>query len=142
MNSIEIKNITKLDNLFETYPLYKNMYPDENEQIFKNNLKWMFEHNIEFICAMDNQNIIAVCAYWLGVRLHSGKYLQIDSLIVQPEYRAQKIGQKLINFIENTARKEKAKYYVLDTYSENNKALKLYSKNNFAIKGFHLMKLL
>ena len=142
MNSIKVTNITKLEDLYKAYPLYSLMYADITEDKLKYNLKSMFEHNIKFICAKHNKEIIAICAYWLGIRLHSGKFLQIDSLIVKPEYRTQKIGQKLITYLENIARKEKAKYYVLDAYSENSKALKLYVQNGFKIKGFHLMKLL
>ncbi|MFZ8864391.1 MAG: GNAT family N-acetyltransferase [Rickettsiales bacterium] len=142
MNSIEIKNITSLKQLYQNCSLYQELYHDITLQELKQNLSWMFNNKIKFVIAKAKEEPIAICAYWLGIRLNSGKFLQIDSLIVNPKYRGKKIAVDLLNYVENIAREEKVKFYILDSYTDNHKALKLYIKHDFKIKGFHLMKLL
>jgi len=142
MNSYKIEKIKTLKELYSSYEVYKFIYPEMTQDEFEANVKWMFQNGIHFICVKQNKKIIASCCYWEGIRLHSGKFLQIDSLIVHPKKQKSGIGKQIIKYLEDLAEKQGAKYYVLDVYTENHPAIKLYAKDDFKLRGYHIMKAL
>ncbi|WP_235826627.1 GNAT family N-acetyltransferase [Acidithiobacillus ferridurans] len=42
---------------------------------------------------------------WLGTRFWCGRYLDVDNVIVDPQYRGVGIGQQLMDWVENYAHK-------------------------------------
>ncbi|MFV0504113.1 MAG: GNAT family N-acetyltransferase [Lachnospirales bacterium] len=59
----------------------------------------------------------------------------IHTLLVSPKYAHKGIGEELIKYAENLARKNNLLYMRLDTYEENIPAQKLYCKLGYAYCG-------
>lgn len=94
----------------------------------------------KFVVAFNNDNAIAVAGYWLITRLWCGKTLDVDNVVVHPDYRSQNVGQVLFDWFEQKAKAENCKRMVLDVFVGNHKAHKFYFNQGFAAHGFHFTK--
>ena len=138
---MKIVNTSNIGQINQVLPLLKKMYPEYKKEVLKSHIKEMLDNDVKFIIGYnDKKEVIAVCVYWVAVRLHSGRFLQIDSLFVEPKYRNKKYAAEIVDYLEKLSKKENCQHYVLDVFTENFKALKLYAKNDFKIRGYHLMK--
>jgi len=137
---MSIKELTSLTEIKKLFNLYLEIYENLSKDKFHETITWMHANNLKFITYSENKKALAAAIYWQGYRFHCGQYIQIDSLIVSKNHRNKKIAQKLLNYVENIAIEKNIAFYCLDVYSNNSKAIKLYSSQNFAIKCFHMMK--
>ena len=64
----------------------------------------------------------------------------MDNLVVHPDARSAKIGTRLIQNLEATAREESCEIMVLDSYTSNHPSHRLYHRLGFEIWGFHFVK--
>lgn len=68
------------------------------------------------------------------------KYIEVESLGVNPEYRSQGIGHSLIEEAEKWAKKKNATKLFVSVYSPNSEGLNFYKKNGFYETGIELDK--
>jgi GNAT superfamily N-acetyltransferase len=66
--------------------------------------------------------------------------LDLDNVVVNPEFRGQAAGQAIMDWIEAKAKAENCTRIVLDAYVSNFKAHKFYYRNGFVAKGYHFVK--
>ena len=86
-------------------------------------------HEVKGIVYEIDGNIIALAHYRAMPRPQKGKYIGfLDDLYVDPAYRNQKIGQKLMNEIKVISRSEKWDLVRWITRRDNIKAKSLYDK--------------
>ena len=84
--------------------------------------------------------LAAVSGIWSFQRFWCGKYFEIDNFIVSKSFRRKGYGEKLIEFIENLARKTGVNYINLATYITNEKSHRFYENAGFIKKGFFMIK--
>jgi len=68
------------------------------------------------------------------------KYVEIENMGVDPKYRSQGIGTKLINAAADWAKKVGATKLWVSAYPQNIKAVNFYKKNGFYETGVELDK--
>lgn len=68
------------------------------------------------------------------------KYVEIENMGVDPKYRSQGIGTKLIDAASKWAKRAGATKLWVSAYSQNTKALNFYKKNGFYETGVELDK--
>ncbi|OGM18773.1 hypothetical protein A2686_01905 [Candidatus Woesebacteria bacterium RIFCSPHIGHO2_01_FULL_38_10] len=68
------------------------------------------------------------------------KYVEIENIGVNPEYRSQGIGQKLIDSTIKWAKEQKATKLYVSAYWKNKRAINFYKKNGFYESGLELDK--
>jgi ribosomal protein S18 acetylase RimI-like enzyme len=83
---------------------------------------------------------MGVCSTWVATKVWCGRYLEIDNLVVRPEYRSQGVGSALIEFMERLGREQCCEIAVLDSYTANRSSHRLYHRHGFEILGFHFVK--
>lgn len=96
-------------------------------------IKTIQQGNIGMVRIMNEDEL-----YW-GVQTEKAKY--IHSLVVKDLYNGKGIGAKIIQEIENNAKKNQCKYIRLDAVATNIKLCKYYEKLGFQKVGVKKMPL-
>lgn len=140
MNLI-IRDLNTHKQMLQAHPLIAHLYPKINEKEFSKELKEMINYsNYKMIAGYFNDELIGVSGYLVSRMFYCGKFLQACNLVVLEQYRSFGIGKKLLQNLEQKAKKLNCDKLVLDSYTENKKSHSLYFGENFYIRGFHFMK--
>ena len=138
---IVIKDLETKNMMMEAFPLIHQMYKKMDYKGFEGALDEMIlNNNYKMIAGFHDEKMIAISGYWIARMLYCGRYLQASNLVVDENFRGNGVGKKILNYLENKARKLGCDKMVLDSYSENKKSHSLYFGEDFYIRGFHFMK--
>ena len=77
---------------------------------------------------------------WIATKIWCGRYLEIDNLVVDENWRSTGIGSRLIKHFEQIAKERDCKILALDSYTANRPSHRLYHRLGFEIWGFHFIK--
>jgi ribosomal protein S18 acetylase RimI-like enzyme len=128
----------EMDTLF---PLVKLLHPNLTKTRFTRCLKGMLPLGYRAVAAYDGKHMIGCSGFSIATRLWCGRLLDISNFVVHPGYRAQGIGARMLQWLEQKAKSEEVERIVLDTYTSNIEAHRFYHRHGFAITGYHLTKL-
>jgi GNAT superfamily N-acetyltransferase len=138
---IIIKDLETKNVMMEAFPLIHQMYKKMDYKGFESALDEMIlNNNYKMVAGFYDEKMIAISGYWIARMLYCGRYLQASNLVVDENFRGRGAGKKILNYLENKARKLGCDKMVLDSYSENKKSHSLYFREDFYIRGFHFMK--
>ena len=139
---MEIRILTQKAEMLTHLDIVKQLYPDFTVEKYGTLLDEMLKANYQQVIVTKNNKTIALTGVWIGTKLWSGKYIEIDSFVVDEDFRGQKIGDILIKEVHKIAEKEAANQIVLDAFTTNFTAGKFYINHGFQPKGFHFVKIL
>lgn len=122
--------------------IIRYLYPAISEDKYKTYLEQMLPHNYSQVAVFDGEVCLGLTGLWYGVKLWSGKYLEIDNFIVHPKHRSKGIGKMLTNFVNQKATELECTMIVLDAYTQNFTAHRFYYNQGYAPRGFHFTKIL
>ena len=138
---IVIKDLETKNMMMDAFPLIHQMYKKMDYKGFEGSLDEMIlNNNYKMVAGFHDEKMIAISGYWIARMLYCGRYLQASNLVVDENFRGNGVGKKILNYLENKARKLGCDKMVLDSYSENKKSHSLYFGEDFYIRGFHFMK--
>lgn len=123
----QVLDLVKQLALFEKAPHEVTVIIEEYERDFEDNV-------FDVFVALDGQKIVGIALYYIGYSTWKGKMLYLDDLFVLPEYRNQKIGEKLFKSIIQEAKEQQCnliKWQVLDW---NTEAQRFYQKYDAIIE--------
>jgi ribosomal protein S18 acetylase RimI-like enzyme len=93
------------------------------------------------ILAIEEQGkIVALAGYRESENLIYGKFIYVDDLVTDPDYRSLNMGQTLLKHISGIAHEKLKKNVVLDTGIANSQAQKFYYRESFLALGMHFVK--
>ena len=122
------------------FPLVQMHNPKVTKARFTASLKDMLPLGYRALAAFDGEHMVAVSGFWLRTRFWCGRQLDIDNFFVHPEYRGAKLGQKMVQWLEARALKEKCELIVLDAYADAFLAHRFYHREGFVATGTHFTK--
>ena len=140
MTPVKIKVITTVADMLNQFSLIKQLSPDVSAAQYEAMLKDMIKCNYKQAVAYLNEIPIGVCGFWINTKIYSGKYVELDNVVIDTQYRNYQIGQQLCNYVIQLAAKEGCKVAMLDAYLKNEKAHQFYERNGFQTKGYHFIK--
>lgn len=120
--------------------LIQQLSPQITEVSYKAMLQEMVPHNYFQAAVYKADACIAVSGYWLGTKLYSGKYIEIDNFVVDEAWRGKAVGKQLLDWMLDEGRRNGCTYAMLDAYVENFKAHHFYYREGFFARGFHYLK--
>jgi len=128
-------------NLYQEYAIFYNV--PMNMGILETLWEWINDENhiVNGICFELNNKILGIAHYRTMPRPIKGQYIGfLDDLFVDPDFRGQKIAQKLISHLKSLSEANNWDGIRWITHSSNENAKKLYDKiaNN---TGFELYEL-
>lgn len=139
-------NIKHLDTKIEIescFNLMKVLRPklkspsDFVEQIFRQQ-----QANYRILAIEDQGNIVALAGYRETENLIYGKFIYVDDLVTDPDFRSLNMGQTLLKHISGIAQEKLKNNVVLDTGIANSQAQKFYYREGFLALGMHFVKAL
>ena len=141
-----IRELTQNDfnNWSDLYKGYANFYKvPMNKEILNTLWGWIQDKNhvVKAICYELEGKIVGIAHYRSMPRPLNGRYIGfLDDLFVEPDYRGQKIGKKLIEHLKSLSKNNNWCGIRWITQSSNKNAKKLYDKiaNN---TGFDLYEI-
>ena len=132
------------ENWSKLYNGYADFYKvPMNKEILDTLWGWIHDdsHIINGICFELENRIVGIAHYRTMPRPIKGEYIGfLDDLYVEPNFRGQKIAQKLISYLKSLSKANNWNGIRWITHSSNKNAKKLYDKiaNN---TGFELYEL-
>jgi ribosomal protein S18 acetylase RimI-like enzyme len=135
---MNLKPLKTTKQLIDAFSIISGLYPNKSEKEFLSQTKQMLKSSYKILGVFDDKTLIAVVGYRVGIRLYCGKYIHIDNLIVGENTRKQGIASFIIDEIKKIAKTLSCDTILADTQVSNEKAQKLFLKNGFYIRGFHL----
>jgi ribosomal protein S18 acetylase RimI-like enzyme len=138
----QVIELTTIDEMMEQFPLIQQLYPDYTIEKYGNLLAAMLPNNYKQIIVVENGITVGLAGFWIGTKLWSGKYLEMDNVVVHEDFRSNGIGSIMTNYLNQKAIDEDCKMIVLDAFSTNFGAHKFYMNHGFVPKGFHFIKFL
>ncbi len=138
----QLIELTTIDEMMEQFPLIQQLYPDYTIEKYEDLLAAMLPNNYKQIIVVENGITIGLAGFWIGTKLWSGKYLEMDNVVVHENFRSNGIGSIMTNYLNQKAIDEDCKMIVLDAFSTNFGAHKFYMNHGFVPKGFHFIKFL
>lgn len=124
-------------------PLANKLHPEMDAATFGGYLAEMFKFPTYHCFGLYQKGkLVAVTNGWITVRFYSGKQLEVDNVIVDPESRSQGVGKHFFACIDQWAREHDCHTIELNTYVQNSKSHKFYFTEGYAILGFHFQKVL
>ena len=122
--------------------IIRYLYPTISEAKYKAYLELMLPHNYSQVAVFQGDECLGLTGLWYGVKLWSGKYIEIDNFIVHPNHRSKGIGKMLTDFVNQKATDLECTMIVLDAYTQNFTAHRFYYNQGYAPRGFHFTKML
>lgn len=138
----QLIELTTIDEMMEQFSLIQQLYPDYSTEKYHDLLSAMLQNNYKQLIVVENGITIALAGFWIGTKLWSGKYLELDNVVVHEDFRSKGIGSIMTNYLNQKAIDEDCKMIVLDAFSTNFGAHKFYMNHGFVPKGFHFIKFL
>lgn len=120
----------------------RHLYPKFTLEKYESYLKDMIPHNYKQVAVFEANICVGISGFWSGVKLWSGKYVEIDNFIVHPEHRSKGIGKMMTDYINDKAIKAGCTMIVLDAFTGNFTAHRFYYNQGYNPRGFHFIKML
>ncbi|RED24964.1 acetyltransferase (GNAT) family protein [Flavobacterium cutihirudinis] len=138
----QIRELTTIDEMLEQIDTMRFLYPKISIEKYGSFLEEMVPHNYVQIGVFDNNICLGITGCWSATKLWTGKYLEIDNFVVNPEYRSKGIGKLLTDYIDKKALDLGCSSIVLDAFTGNFGAHRFYYNQGYGPKGFHFVKVL
>ena len=135
-----ISVLSTVDEMLEYWHLIEYLGYPANIEEYKTLLTEMVKRGYTQIVYEEEGEAMGLAGFWVNTKLFSGKYIDVDNVIVNPSKRSKGIGSVLMNWIEKHAKDIDAKMIVLDAFVGSTQAHKFYFKENYIVKGFHFAK--
>ncbi|WP_165864965.1 GNAT family N-acetyltransferase [Rufibacter latericius] len=126
--------------MLHQFPLIQFLNPNMEPERYEELLRLMLPQHYRMVGVFDGTTCLGLSGYWIGTKLYSGKYLEVDNFVVDEQYRSKGIGKLLLDWLTAEANRYHCETMMLDAYVVNNAAHKFYLREGFVIKGFHFLK--
>lgn len=138
--SYVIKLIDKA-NMDAVIPLAQILNPTMDHVVLLERIKGAFDNpSYQCIGIYEHDHLIGICGVWILTRIWAGKYIELDNVIIHPDYQARGIGDKLLSWVFAYGKSQGCTASLLACYVTNDKALKFWIKNNYKIVGYNLIQ--
>lgn len=140
-HSYTFKELTSQEML-EHISIIQQLQPQLTLEEYKRLLPKMLPNGYGQVAIFDGAKCIGISGYWINTKLYSGKYLEMDNVVVDENYRSKGIRKLLCDWCINKAKETNCKKVMLDAYIENEKAHHFYEREGFTKRGYHFIKTL
>ena len=137
--NLTVEVVSSRNEFEESFELLKHLYPKLTKKEFDESLNEM-TGNYTQIWVKEEGKLIGLAGLWINSKLFSGKYIEMDNVVVHPDHRSKGIGRLLCSETERIGKQQNCKLVVLDAYVENFEAHKFYYREGYIARGYHFLK--
>ncbi len=146
------KELTTTSEMIEQLSIIQQLQPSLTLEAYKQMLPEMIPNGYSQVIILDDNppsskkdfggqsKCIGISGIWINTKLYSGKYLEMDNVVIDKDYRSKGIGKLLCDWCINKAKETNCKNIMLDAYLENEKAHAFYEREGFTKRGYHFIK--
>jgi GNAT superfamily N-acetyltransferase len=139
---LKIKELSTMEDMLGQIEMIRHLYPNFTLEKYESYLVEMIPHNYKQLAVFENDICVAITGFWTGIKLWSGKYIEIDNFVVHPGHRSKGLGKMMTDYIDVKAKAEGCTMIVLDAFTSNFTAHRFYYNQGYVPKGFHFLKIL
>lgn len=140
--NLQIQELATIPEMLLQIETMRFLYPNLSVEKYEAYLSEMVPHNYIQIGVFEGETCIGITGCWSATKLWTGKYLEIDNFVVNPNHRSKGIGKLLTDYIEQKAIALECSSIVLDAFTGNFAAHRFYYNQGYGPKGFHFVKIL
>jgi GNAT superfamily N-acetyltransferase len=129
-----------LDEMLGQYELVIQLSPQITHEKYRLMLEDMLEHGYRMLAIYDGEKCVGISGFWISTKLYSGKYVELDNVVIDKDYRSKGVGKLLCDRVIEEGKKAGCETAMLDAYAENMSAHRFYFREGFIIRGFHFLK--
>ncbi|MFM8372697.1 MAG: GNAT family N-acetyltransferase [Bacteroidota bacterium] len=134
------KIIETKEEMMRLLPLLRQLNASLTGEYVSMCLDDMIAHGYRMAVVYDGDQSVGLSGIWVTTKFYSGKYLEMDNVVVDEAYRSRGIGTVLSEFVTQLARTEGCVTIMLDAWLTNEKAHTFYERQGFVKRGFHFLK--
>jgi ribosomal protein S18 acetylase RimI-like enzyme len=131
---------TQKEEMLPHWALISQLNPSVTASYLDEVLDDMIAHGYQMVLVWDGDFCAGLSGIWISTKIYSGKYLEMDNVVIDASYRSKGIGTLLTDFITKYAVESGCKTMMLDAYLENDKAHAFYERAGFVRRGYHFIK--
>jgi GNAT superfamily N-acetyltransferase len=135
-----IAELTSLGQMLASHDLLVQLSPHITRNEYSVMLEDMLKHGYRQVGVYDGEKCIGISGFWINTKLYSGKYVELDNVVIDKNYRSKGLGKLLCDWVLEEGRKAGCEMAMLDAYTENSEAHRFYFREGFFIRGFHFLK--
>ncbi len=139
---MQTKELSTIQEMLSQLEIIKHLYPNFTLEKYKAYLEEMIPHNYKQLAVFEGDICVALTGFWTGIKLWSGRYIEIDNFIVHPEHRKNGLGKIMTDYIDVKANELDCTMIVLDAFTGNHRANRFYYNQGYEPRGFHFVKIL
>ena len=139
---MEIRELNTVGEMAAQLETMHELDPDMTAEKYEDYLSEMVTRNYHQVAVFEGNVCLGLTGYWIGTKLWSGKYIEIDNFVVRPEHRSKGIGKIICDYIDQKAKALNCSMIVLDAFTTNFAAHRFYYNQGYGPKGFHFVKIL
>jgi GNAT superfamily N-acetyltransferase len=137
---LTIKEIKTEKEMFSLFLLLTQLNPKLIRADYKKMLRDMLKHGYRMAGVFDRKKCIGLSGFWIATKIYSGKYVELDNVVIDKNYRSQGVGKLLCDWIIKEAKKKGCVTAMLDAYTENKSGHKFYLREGYTLRGYHFIK--
>ena len=136
---VEIRVLTQKTEMEPLYPLIRQLSPGVPEERYVHFLDDMLAHGYRMAAVFEDGLCIGLSGFWVSTKIYSGRYMELDNVVIDVAHRSRGIGKMLYGFLLDVALREGCEIIMLDAYLENEKAHAFYEREGFVKRGYHFL---
>ena len=137
---MELRRLITVEEMLPHLNLIQQLTPSLTTAEYRSLLEAMIPHRYAMLAAFEGDACLGLSGYWIGHKLYSGRYLEIDNFVVDAKHRSRGIGQLLVDELIRIAQREGCMNVMLDAYLENTAGHRFYERHGFMKRGYHFIK--
>ena len=126
--------------MLSLYPLIVQLNTTLKQAGYKVFLRDMLSHGYRMAGVFEGKKCIGISGFWISTKLYSGKYVELDNVVIDKDHRGGGAGKLLCDWIVAEGKKQGCVMAMLDAYSENSAGHKFYFREGYVLRGFHFLK--
>ena len=116
---ISFQILTKKSEMLPLSPILQQLNPISTPEYLDLALDDMIAHGYRMVTANECSECLGLSGIWVTTKLYSGKYLEMDNVVIAEQHRSKGIGKLLTDYITELAKKEGVVTLMLDAYLTN-----------------------
>ncbi|MDF0717222.1 GNAT family N-acetyltransferase [Muricauda sp. 334s03] len=109
-------------------------------EVLENRLSSMIPMGYKCIGAYQNEKLVGICGVWELNKLYAGKHLEPDNVIIDPEYQGKRIGELMMSYLTDYAKRFDCETLEINCYVKNTRGKKFWERQGYEALGFHMIK--
>ena len=111
-----------------------------SEDVLKERLNEMFDRGFICLGVFDAEKLIGVSGLWILNKIYVGRHIELDDVVILPEYRSKGIGKQMMQWIYQFAKDQGCVASELNCYVTNSAGQKFWANEGYRVIGFHYQK--